>query len=39
MTTTQASDLHLVDTVAGLDVDLAPLQGLWSVEQYLALSS
>jgi Uma2 family endonuclease len=38
-TTTRASDLRLVQPVAGLDLDLEPLQGLWSVEQYLRLSN
>lgn len=36
---TQAHDLRIVRAVDGLDLDLEPLQGLWSVEQYLKLSN
>lgn len=35
---TQTHDLRMVRAVDGLDLDLEPLQGLWSVEQYLKLS-
>lgn len=35
----QAHDLRMVRAVDGLDLDLEPLQGLWSVEQYLKLSN
>jgi Uma2 family endonuclease len=38
-TDTQTSDLRMVRAVDGLDLALEPLQGLWSVEQYLKLSS
>jgi Uma2 family endonuclease len=38
-TDTQEHDLRMVRTVDGLDLDLEPLQGLWSVEQYLKLSN
>jgi Uma2 family endonuclease len=38
-TATQATDLRMVRAADGLDLDLAPLQGLWSVEQYLKLSN
>jgi hypothetical protein len=35
-TDTQAHELRMVRAVDGLDLALAPLQGLWGVEQYLA---
>jgi Uma2 family endonuclease len=38
-TDTQANDLRMVRAVDGLDLDLEPLQGLWSVEQYLKLTN
>ena len=38
-TDTQAHDLRMVRAVDGLDLTLEPLQGLWSVEQYLKLSN
>jgi Uma2 family endonuclease len=38
-TDTQEHDLRMVRAVDGLDLDLEPLQGLWSVEQYLKLSN
>jgi Uma2 family endonuclease len=38
-TDTQEHGLRMVRTVDGLDLDLEPLQGLWSVEQYLKLSN
>lgn len=34
----QANDLKIVRTTDGLEVDLLPLQGLWSEEQYLKLT-
>jgi Uma2 family endonuclease len=36
---TQTEALRLVRAASGLDIDLEPLQGLWSVEQYLKLTS
>lgn len=38
-THTRADDLRTVHEADGLDLDLRPLQGLWSVEQYLRLSN
>ncbi len=38
-TDTQAHDLRMVRAIDGLDLALEPLQGLWSVEQYLKLSN
>jgi Uma2 family endonuclease len=35
---TQTDELYLVRRSDGLEIDLGPLQGLWSVEQYLAIS-
>jgi len=35
---THVADLHLVRPADGLELDLGPLQGLWSVEQYLRLT-
>jgi Uma2 family endonuclease len=35
----QSSDLRIVRAVDGLDLALEPLQGLWSVEQYLKLTN
>ena len=35
---TRAADLKLVRPADGLEVDLQPLQGLWTEEQYLKLS-
>lgn len=37
-THTRADDLRMVREADGLDLDLRPLQSLWSVEQYLRLS-
>lgn len=37
-TDTRAADLRIVRAADGLDLDLEPLQGLWSVEQYLKLT-
>ena len=36
---TQATALRMVRAIDGLELDLAPLQGLWSVEQYLTLTN
>lgn len=36
---THATDLRMVRTADGLVLSLEPLQGLWSVEQYLKLTS
>lgn len=36
--TMQTNDLKIVRTTDGLEVDLLPLQGLWSEEQYLKLT-
>jgi len=36
---TRAADLRIVRAVDGLELDLEPLQGLWSVEQYLSLTN
>jgi hypothetical protein len=38
-TDTQTSNLRMVRAVDGLDLTLEPLQGLWSVEQYLKLTN
>ena len=35
---TQTNDLKIVRAAYGLEVDLLPLQGSWSEEQYLKLS-
>lgn len=37
-TDTRAADLRIVRAADGLELDLEPLQGLWSVEQYLKLT-
>jgi Uma2 family endonuclease len=36
---TQDLELKLIQRTAGVELDLDPLQGLWSVEQYLKLSN
>jgi Uma2 family endonuclease len=36
---TRAADLRIVRAADGLELDLEPLQGLWSVEQYLTLTN
>jgi Uma2 family endonuclease len=36
---TQATTLRIVRAADGLELDLEPLQGLWSVEQYLKLTN
>ncbi len=38
-TDAQTSDLRMIRAVDGLDLALLPLQGLWSVEQYLKLTN
>ena len=38
-TDTQTHNLRMVRAVDGLDLTLEPLQGLWSVEQYLKLTN
>lgn len=38
-TDTRAADLRIVRAADGLELDLEPLQGLWSVEQYLKLTN
>ncbi len=38
-TDTQTRNLRMVRAVDGLDLTLEPLQGLWSVEQYLKLTN
>jgi hypothetical protein len=38
-TETSTAELRFIRPSDGLELDLEPLQGLWSVEQYLKLSN